>query len=354
MLSEKVAGFPNDVTVVVVAHNAWHILPIMLDSLFHAGCREAQITVADVASTDGTVEKIRSTYPKMTVRSLKNNDGPNPARNIGILEAPTPFVLLMDSDVTVEPQTVQRLRAKMNGDSSIAIGSPIVVYGDQPEIIQYAGTSFHFIGEAINNYQGKARQERGSECQMIGCASGNALLIAKEAAIRVGLFDPEYFMGKEDGDFTHRIVLAGYKILEDPTAIVHHHGKTREQGLFYYQIRNRWHFMLKNYQWKTLVFLAPVLLIHEGMQFAMLAMKGCGKFYVQAILGLLKMIPQLPAHRRRVRQFRVRKDADVLQSAPIVVRKDFLNKSYLRVGKKMYEEFLNCYWRSLIRLKLIS
>ena len=60
-------------------------------------------------------------------------------------------------------------------------------------------------------------------------------------------------MGKDDGDFTHRMRIGGYRILELPEALVLHGSRPRSDWLFYYQIRNRWHFMLKNYQWRTLI-----------------------------------------------------------------------------------------------------
>ena len=56
---------------------------------------------------------LRDAYPDVRVRALPNNDGPNPGRNIGIRETPQPYVFLMDADVHVQPDTIQRLRAAM-------------------------------------------------------------------------------------------------------------------------------------------------------------------------------------------------------------------------------------------------
>ena len=109
------------------------------------------------------------------------------------------------------------------------------------------------------------------KCTRPSCSAGTgalvaaptcALLLDRETSIDVGLFDERYFIGKEDGDFTHRIRLAGYRILEVPDALVRHHSRPRGTWLFYYQIRNRWHFMLKNYQWRTLLSILPALVIH--------------------------------------------------------------------------------------------
>jgi hypothetical protein len=67
--------------------------------------------------------------------------------------------------------------------------------------------------------------------------------------------------------------MAGYRLVEDPQAQVEHGSKPRSTGCFI-QIRNRWHFMLKNYETHTLVLLLPALAIHEPLQFALLVVKG--------------------------------------------------------------------------------
>ena len=59
--------------------------------------------------------------------------------------------------------------------------------------------------------------------------------------------------------------LRGNRELPD-ALVLHDHQKERSTWLFYYQIRNRWHFMLKNYQWRTLILILPCLLIHEPLQ----------------------------------------------------------------------------------------
>src|SRR5262249_1231153 len=152
----------------------------------------------------------------------------------------------------------------------------------------------------------------------------------REAAIEIGLFDERYFIGKEDGDFTHRAKMAGYKIWELPSALVLHNSRPRSAWLFYYQIRNRWHFILKNYQASTIVCLLPVFLVHEPLQFAVLVAKGHLGTYLRAVAGLIRMLPSLPRDRALSRRIRRRADRDLLVSAPIVVRDDFAGGALAR------------------------
>src|SRR5207248_2921700 len=161
--------------------------------------------------------------PKARHRRLDRNEGPSPGRNVGITEASRRFVLLMDGDVRIRPDTVQRLHAAMAADPTIKVGSPIVVHADRPDVIQYAGGALH-------------------------------------------------------------------------------NSRPRGAWLFYYQIRNRWHFILKNYQVRTIVCLIPPLLLHEPLQFLVLVAKGHLWTYLRAVGGLIAMLPTLPRDRALARR----------------------------------------------------
>ena len=344
--------FPNDVDVAVIAHNNLAALPRTLASLTDTGCPPDRITVVDVASTDGTGEWLGREWPGVSVRRLHRNAGPSPGRNVGITKGSCRFVLLMDADVSVRPDAVQRLHSAMLADPTIKVGSPIVVHADFPDVIQYAGGALHYICEAVNPWLDRPLAERGSAPQDIGAAPTCALLLDREVAIDIGLFDERYFIGKEDGDFTHRVKMAGYKIWELPQALVLHNSRPRGAWLFYYQIRNRWHFILKNYQVRTIICLIPPLLVYEPLQFLVLVAKGHGWTYLRAVAGLIAMLPTLPRDRALARRIRRRSDRDLLISAPLVVRGDLAANILIRSGKQSYERFLDAYWRLLTRTVL--
>jgi len=339
--------FPTDVDVAIVAHNNLAILPATLTSLAEAGCPRDRITIVDVASTDGTGEWIAREWPGVRVRRLSRNDGPSPGRNVGLTEAARRFVLLMDADVGIRPDTVHRLHAAMIADATIKCGSPIVVHANRPDVIQYAGGAMHYICEAVNPWRDRPLAARGTEPRDIGAAPTCALLLDRQTSIEIGLFDERYFIGKEDGDFTHRIKMAGYKIMELPQALVLHHSRPRGSWLFYYQIRNRWHFILKNYQVRTIIGIIPPLLIYEPLQLAVLVAKGHGWTYLRAVGGLLAMLPALPRDRALARRIRRRADRDLLISAPMVVRDDLAANVIVKHGKTLYERFLEAYWKLL-------
>ena len=346
--------FPPGIDVAIVAHDNLTALPATLASLEQAGCPRDRITVVDVASTDGTGEWLAREWPQVRHRRLEKNDGPGPGRNVGITEARRPLVFLMDADVRVQPRTIQLLHAAMIADPSIKAGSPIVVHADRPDVIQYAGGAIHYICEAVNPWLDRPLAERGPEPRDIGAAPTCALLLDREMSIEIGLFDERYFIGKEDGDFTHRIKMAGYKIWEVPQSLVLHNSRPRGTWLFYYQVRNRWHFILKNYQIRTIVCLIPPLLVYEPLQLVVLAAKGHVKTYVRAVGGLLALLPTLARDRAVARRIRKRDDADLLIAAPMVVRDDIAANAIVTRGKALYERWLTAYWQLLKRTVLAS
>jgi hypothetical protein len=346
------ASFPSDVGVAIVCHDNRDKLVSTLASLDAAGCPRGVIQVVDVLSTDGTVEWLRQDYPDIRVHTLDRNDGPSPGRNAGIRLCPFPYVFLMDADVQVQPETIQRLRTAMAADPNIKIGSPIVVHVSAPDTIQYADGRLHFICEAINPWMDRPLAARGCAPLDIGVAPTCGLLLDRQAAIDVGLFDERYFIGKEDGDFTHRIRLAGHRILELPDALVLHHSRPRGTWLFYYQIRNRWHFMLKNYQWRTLILILPCLAIHEPLQLVVLHAKGHARVYWKAVAGLIAMLPSLGRDRALTRRIRAVPDAALLRADRLIIRDDLANNALVRAGKGAYEGFLRGYWRLLTRTVL--
>lgn len=336
--------FPTDITAAIVAHNARGYLAECLASLRDAGCPDEQILVVDVASTDGLVDWLAHERPAIEVVRLARNDGPSPGRNVGIRHRETRYVLLLDADVQLEPDAVRILHEAMEADPSVAIGSPIVVRAEAPETIQYADTALHYICEAVNPYLDAPLASRGDDWRRIRVASTCALLLRRSMALHIGPFDERYFIGKEDGDFTHRAILAGYTILEIPSARVRHRSKPRSDWLFYYQIRNRWHFMLKNYELWTLVVIAPPLVLHELLQAALLVAKGHLVTYLKAVGGLVALLPVLPEDRELATRIRVVHDRDVLVSGSFIVRSD-LAGGPLRFLLRSYAAVLTAYWR---------
>ena len=93
-----------DVTAVVPARNAEHLLPRCLEALRQSGV--AEIIVVDGLSTDRTVEIARAVGARVV---SDEGRGLPWARTLGVRSSNTPWVLLVDADVVFGPKGVADL-----------------------------------------------------------------------------------------------------------------------------------------------------------------------------------------------------------------------------------------------------
>ena len=340
--------FPADVTVAIVTFNAHDThLPRAIAAALNAGCPPGQLFILDVASTDGTGQYLREHHPHLRCVTLAENRGPNPARNRALLEAPTPYVLVMDVDVELLPGVADSLREVLHADPGIGISTPIVVHADRPELINYARTWLHFLGEASATHQDQPVASLGSEPFSVGSCTGCAPMIRRSAATEIGLFDERLFFGKTDGEFAYRMTVAGYRIVEVSSARVLHHHKRRGSAYFDHQIANRWYFLLKNYQWRTLLVCAPALAVHELAQLVFLAGKGGMGWWWRGVNRFAGLCGDLPAARAQTGSIRRIDDAHLLRGASLVTpTRPESQRGLLGTLLRAYETAMDLYWRA--------
>jgi GT2 family glycosyltransferase len=334
--------FPDDIDVGVVSHNGRQTLPRLLECLAAAGTPGDRIRVYDVGSTDGTKAWLADAHPRVIVQRLEENVGPDPGRNWALRDATRPYLLLLDADALLYPDAPARLRQALDPAKRVGTVTPVTL--STPDVIQYAGGGLHFICEAINPYFGKPLAERGTEPLDIGAAPGVALLIDVKVAHHIGLWDDRYFIGKEDGDFSFRLRMAGYRLVEDPKALVEHATRPRSAWLFRHQIRNRWHFLLKNYELRTLIVIAPALAVHELIQLGMLTVRGHLGVWWQALKELISWMPTLRVERRVIQGIRTVPDRELLEYGPLLVRPDIVGGGVGQALKRAYDAWLAAYW----------
>ena len=104
-------------TVVIVNWNGAHLLPACLDAL--AGQRSSipfATWVVDNASSDGSVELMRRSYPDVRVLSAQRNLGFAGGNNFALHEVSSPYAVLLNNDAAPEPDWLEQLLAPFHGD----------------------------------------------------------------------------------------------------------------------------------------------------------------------------------------------------------------------------------------------
>ena len=95
------------VTIIIPNYNGLKFMEPCFAALDKQTCRDFALLVVDNGSTDGSVEWLRENQVPSVF--LSENTGFSGAVNVGIREAKTPYVILLNNDTEPEPAYVEEL-----------------------------------------------------------------------------------------------------------------------------------------------------------------------------------------------------------------------------------------------------
>jgi GT2 family glycosyltransferase len=229
----------DDVSVVVVTYDALPWVERSLESV-----RGYETIVVDNGSTDGTVDVVRERFPDVRVIEQENR-GMGGGNNTGMRAAGGRYFFLLNSDAWVVDDAVDRLAAFADEHPDAAVVGPRLVNTDgslqrsvraEPTLWRLA-TEYLYVRKLAPRtsllnplYVGGFDHASTREVESL---SGPALLVRREAADAVGLFDESFFMFSEEVDWMTRFRRAGWKVYFFPGAEVVHVGGASHGGRMY-------------------------------------------------------------------------------------------------------------------------
>lgn len=299
---------PIALSVAVINYNGAETLAPTLQSIqVLQGVRLAKVMLLDNASSDDSVALVARQFPEVQICRLPENRGPNPARNEGLRRAATDLVLIMDNDIVLAPDYVLRLAEVLRRHPGAGTASGQIRLKDEPGTVQYNGIDIHYAGEIA------ARPLDLRNTVQVSCVSAGAALFDRRQALAVGGFDEDFFIGWEDGDLTFRLSLAGHPCFMVSAAAAYHLRRARGLKWIRQQTRNRWWFMLKNYDRRTLLLALPAI---AGFQMAagiFCLLKGEGLAFLKGTAEAFAGWPALRIKRRAVQELKVVPDTQLLR-----------------------------------------
>jgi GT2 family glycosyltransferase len=339
---------------VVVNWNGEQCLEPTLTALFGQGHLYREVLLVDNASTDGSLELVRERFPSVRMLPLAVNEGPAAARNAGWRAAACDLILFLDNDVVLEPGCAQELRRALAARPDAAVATPRIVHAERPDVIQYDGGLCHFVGlMALRNAEMPLAAAPAATCDIDSMVS--ACFLADRARLGPGEpFDRDFFIYLEDHDFGLRTRIAGHAMLSVPSAVCRHGAGTR--GLSLRQtgrytstrvrclIRNRWLVLIKDYAARTLVLLAPALVVYEVIQLAAAARKGWLPQWWESIRFVLSNRRAILARRRAVQAARAIPDRQLLRGGPLPFTTRLVSGRTEGAGLALLDRLLNRWW----------
>src|SRR5262245_6545492 len=232
-------GVPPDVTVVVVSFNTRHLLGQMFSALEAGrGNLQLQVIAVDNASHDGSVEFLRKMRPDIEFIENSSNIGFGRANNQAVPLVRGRYVLLLNTDAFVTPDTLQKTVDFMDANPRCGVLGVKLVGRDgalQPSC-RYFPTPWNvfLISTGLMCFFPQTRliddmswdHASVRECDWVpGCY----YMVRREVIDQVGLFDPRYFLYYEEVDHCRAVRQAGWSVVYYPfTQVVHVGGESAE------------------------------------------------------------------------------------------------------------------------------
>jgi len=295
----------NRVAAVVINRNTRDFLRDCLASIeaqdFAGGI---STWVIDNGSTDGSAEMVIAEFPSINLVWNSRNTGYARACNKGIGLTREPYILILNSDVVLSPDTVAQLVEFLDGDPRAGVVGPRILNSDGS--LQYSCRKFPSIKESfVHAFVGLFRAENpysttykmmdmNSKAETkVDWVSGAFMALRRDALSDIGAFDEKYFMYVEDVDLCWRIWQAGWTVSYMPKAAVVHHigmsGRLMPTRILFYHHRSMLRFHRKTYKgpWRL-----PVhAVVTAGVAARFLLIVTLNLYYrIRALLGGAKRV----------------------------------------------------------------
>jgi GT2 family glycosyltransferase len=228
----------KSVCVVIVNYNGGATLTECVRSLL-ASTVPVGIVVSDNGSQDDSIAYLRASVtdaPRLSIVENWENLGFAKANNDALARCRNDYVLVLNPDCIVEPDTLERMIEVMEQHPEAGMGSCLIVNPDGSEQAgcrRFVPTPWRSMVRVLHLHRVIRNQPRFRSFTMtdlplprtpveVEAISGAFMFVRREALEPVGLMDESYFLHCEDLDWCMRFRQAGWKILFVPQVRVVH------------------------------------------------------------------------------------------------------------------------------------
>ncbi|HET6142771.1 MAG TPA: glycosyltransferase family 2 protein [Candidatus Acidoferrales bacterium] len=227
----------TNLSIVIVSWNTKKYLEECLTSLRTIdGNLSVEIIVVDNDSADGTPDMIRSEFPDVKLIETGANLGFAKGNNVGIKEATGEYICLINSDVNVPSDCLQKMYEYMEQQPTIGLLGPGMLRTDGR--VHRSGMRFPslwniFLRALFLDSLFKSTGLFGGflmkdfhfdQTRDMDVLNGWLWMARRDALHKVGPLDGRFFMYAEDVDWCKRFKLAGWRVVFYPEAKALHYG----------------------------------------------------------------------------------------------------------------------------------
>lgn len=217
--------------IVILNWNGQKMLAQYLPTVIEYSRDEADIIVADNASTDGSMEWLKKEFPKVRQIILDENYGFADGYNRALKQVDAEYYVLLNSDVEVTHHWLTPLIEEMDAHKEIAACQPKLLSLHDCDAFEYAGAAGGYIdkygypfcrGRVFDTVEDDNGQY--DNAQEILWATGACLVVRSEDYWKAGGLDGRFFAHNEEIDLCWRLHIMGRQIWCFPESEVYHLG----------------------------------------------------------------------------------------------------------------------------------
>jgi GT2 family glycosyltransferase len=280
--------------IIILNWNGIDLLKKFLPTLI-AKSKNANIYIADNASTDNSIKFLEDNYTSIKILQNKTNCGFAGGYNLALSNLHEEFFILINSDIEVTDNWISPIIELLKKDEFISACQPKILDYNNKEKFEYAGASGGFIdflgypfcrGRIFNHIENDFNQYE--DIKEVFWASGACLFIRSKHFNEVNGFDNDFFAHQEEIDLCWRLKNLGYKVMVNPESIVYHVGggtlNSSSPFKTYLNFRNNLFMLFKNLHIFSLFSVLFLRLFLDGIAALSLLTKKKGLMHLLAVL----------------------------------------------------------------------
>ena len=293
-----------NVAVVILNWNGKSLLETFLPAVI-SHSPQANVYVADNASTDDSVAFIKSTFPTVSIIQNTQNGGYAKGYNDALKSLTEDIFILLNSDVEVTSNWLDPILECFNAEANTAIIQPKVLDYKRKDYFEYAGAAGGFIDTLGYPYcRGRIfnvlEKDEGQfdDTYPIFWASGACLAIRRDVFQELHGLDEDFFAHQEEIDLCWRAKNHDYDIKYVGASSIYHVGGATLSSMnpqkTFFNFRNTLFAIVKNVHFPKAMGLIFTRLLLDGIAALKFLFEGKPRHLLAVLKAHLSFYAYLP------------------------------------------------------------